>query len=164
VPQVFGTAGYTTLTSNTPEEDAYSAWIRRVWTTFAKDPVKGLAKAPYKWPVFSNKTDSLLRIGVDNAAEILPTNPRYACALCPFIECAKSLVYESLLPMAHHQTQLVRIFEAEVAKRAIPYKLLTPGLLKLTPDPLKFMPIPPALQFLVKPFGTYGRALRNQLG
>ena len=50
--QVFGTAEFVTGEPNIPVEDAVGQYIRKAWSTFAKDPYHGLG-TELGWPIYN---------------------------------------------------------------------------------------------------------------
>ncbi|KAL1955878.1 hypothetical protein VTO42DRAFT_8036 [Malbranchea cinnamomea] len=64
---LFGTAEPVTGFENTPEQEAFGDNIRHAWSTFARDPVNGLAELG--WPKWQTWTRSLVQLGYNNNPE-----------------------------------------------------------------------------------------------
>lgn len=52
--------------ASTTEENAIEAYIQKAWTTFAKDPVNGLAKYDGGWPTYDPAKETLIRLAFDS--------------------------------------------------------------------------------------------------
>ncbi|MCJ1375142.1 hypothetical protein MMC20_006376 [Loxospora ochrophaea] len=77
---VFGTSEDYSGGANTPYETAVSAYMRKAWATFAKDPENGLRG--YGWPEFNESDTTLIRLAYNsstNASIALPDLYDYPC-------------------------------------------------------------------------------------
>jgi carboxylesterase type B len=66
---LFGTTELFSRRPDTLEEIELSKKMRKAWTTFAKDPVQGLAKQ-LGWPLYEDNKSTIVRLGGPNSSEI----------------------------------------------------------------------------------------------
>ncbi|KAH7346723.1 Alpha/Beta hydrolase protein [Rhexocercosporidium sp. MPI-PUGE-AT-0058] len=61
---LFGTESQ--LEQSTPEEDAFTEYLKGAWVAFAKDPVAGLSTYEGGWPMYNPAGETLVRLGFEN--------------------------------------------------------------------------------------------------
>ena len=66
---------------NSAAENRTSAYLMKVWATFAKDPQHGLEELG--WPLFDPTGPTLARLGYDNQAEPSFVDPSLYAQYCP---------------------------------------------------------------------------------
>ncbi|KAH8593064.1 cholinesterase [Bisporella sp. PMI_857] len=88
LPLVWGTAELTTGIPDSPYEARMSAYLRRAWTTFAKDPENGLSEQ-LGWPDYGNNTlsdgPSVVQLAFNRQDKASFVPAARTDALCPAI-------------------------------------------------------------------------------
>lgn len=78
---VFGTTYLTG--NNTAEETAFEKYLQGAWTTFAKDPIKGLMTYEGGWPLYNPAEKTLVRLGYGGAVGTNLASPVIYDSTCP---------------------------------------------------------------------------------
>jgi cholinesterase len=75
IPMIFGLYDPQQPVPSTTGEIDLSDYMQGAWATFAKNPVNGLKTYKDGWPTYDVNTDSLIRLGFNNATGTFAVNP-----------------------------------------------------------------------------------------
>ncbi|KAH8697482.1 putative carboxylesterase [Talaromyces proteolyticus] len=91
IPMVFGTdMDIQDKVARTAEEEIMSTYMRKAWTTFAKDPVNGLVQ--YGFPEYNANGNTLIQLAINNETSPNPTNPAQYDTGCPIVTALVDLL------------------------------------------------------------------------
>lgn len=84
IPIIFDTTPVTP--GPTTDEISIANYMRGAWTTFAKDPAKGLSTYGEGWPTYDPTKDTLIRLAYNNVTGTNAASPYIYDAYCSFVD------------------------------------------------------------------------------
>lgn len=89
---VWQTAVDASSEANTAREASISRYLSGAWAAFAKNPAKGLSKAPYTWPRYNPLNATLIRLAYNNETAASYVFPVTYDLACPVVETVLALI------------------------------------------------------------------------